>query len=58
MKITSLIILSAMAAATTAESAHAEILTMTCEGYNVVFSPGSLTSHAPSGSNLTLGALV
>ncbi len=47
MKISSLIILSAMAAATTAESAHAEILTMTCEGYNVVFSPGSLTSHAP-----------
>jgi hypothetical protein len=47
MKISSLIIVSAMAAATTAESAHAEILTMTCEGYNVVFSQGSLTSHAP-----------
>ena len=42
-----LIVASAIAAAATAQPAHAETLTMICGGYSVAFSPGNLTSHAP-----------
>ena len=47
MKISGLTITTAVAMYAAASPAKALTLTMACEGYNVVFSPGSLMSHAP-----------
>jgi hypothetical protein len=47
MKISGLTITTAVAIYAAASPAKALTLTMACEGYNVVFSPGSLMSHAP-----------
>lgn len=47
VKISGLTITTAVAIYAAASPAKALTLTMACEGYNVVFSPGSLMSHAP-----------
>jgi hypothetical protein len=47
MKISGLTITTAVAMYAATSPAKALTLTMACEGYNVVFSPGSLMSHAP-----------
>jgi hypothetical protein len=48
MKISGLTITTAVAIYAAASPAKALTLTMACEGYNVVFSPSSLMSHAPT----------